>query len=582
MIEAGRQAASLGSELTAGFNSFKDSDWNAESFIDALQIHIGNAVRISGNLNEQINKIDPGVLPKEYQPKFQELKSLSSLAEQSLRELSDIAVCAKSILGFQRDSRYLLVFQNNAELRASGGFIGSYAQVDFHNGEIKNMEIPGGGSYDTEGGLKERVVSPDPLHLVNPLWHFWDANWWPDWPTSAKKLEWFYEKSGGPTVDGVIGITPTVMERILSVIGPIDMRKDYGVTITADNFWETTQAFAETKPALCSEEQVAGGIDGCTSTSSLMRHEPKKIISDLMDKILKEVPQSLNKKNFLTLISVLESGLREKHILLYANDEALEDKISSFGWDGKIKETAWDYLMVINTNIAGEKTDRVIVEAIDHEADVSPDGRVINTVKITRTHNGVKGEPFTGVRNVDWMRVYVPLGSELIEASGFTCPDESLFEKPDESWQNDPDLLKSENNQAIDVKSGTKIYTEGGKTVFANWSMLDPGKSVVLYIKYRLPFKLHKKQELSESSGALGGLFGSEQNKLIPYAILVQKQPGSIGSRITSRLELPGNFNISWKYPDDLKTVSNSWYADDKLETDKFWAVLVNPEVEQN
>jgi len=77
------------------------------------------------------------------------------------------------------------------------------------------MEVPSGGGYDTEAGLTEFIAAPEPLHLVDPLWHFWDANWWPDWEKSAKKLMWFYEKSDGPTVDGVISITPTVIEKII-------------------------------------------------------------------------------------------------------------------------------------------------------------------------------------------------------------------------------------------------------------------------------------------------------------------------------------------------------------------------------
>jgi len=89
------------------------------------------------------------------------------------------------------------------------------------------------------------VKAPEPLWLVNPLWHFWDANWWPDWPTTAKNLMWFYEKSGGSTVDGVVTFTPTVVEKLLDITGPIDMSEEYGVIIDSNNFWETTQKIVE-------------------------------------------------------------------------------------------------------------------------------------------------------------------------------------------------------------------------------------------------------------------------------------------------------------------------------------------------
>ncbi|MEA3398533.1 MAG: DUF4012 domain-containing protein [Patescibacteria group bacterium] len=577
IVEAGRLAADLGNEFAAALGGFaEDKDCGIKEFVDNLYTHVNNASQIIADLNYQINKIDHTSLPKAYQEEFLKLEEMAILLEEGLIETADIVLCSKKILGFEKDSRYLFVFQNNYELRASGGFIGSYALLDFHDGKIKKMEVPGGGSYDTEGGLSERIIAPEPLHLVNPLWHFWDANWWPDWPTSAEKLMWFYEKSGGSTVDGVISLTPTIIERALFVLGSIDMREKYGEIITADNFWEITQKFAEEKPEICTEEQVLGGVAGCISTSSAMKHEPKKIIGDLIDKMLEEFPKRINKDNLTALFSLFENGLKEKHILFYFNDEELDGKSDAFGWSGKIKQTAWDYVMVVNTNIAGEKTDRVVKEEIDHEAEILSDGSIINTLKITRKHQGVRGELFTGVRNVDWLRIYVPLGSELIEASGFSSPDNKLFEPPDDNWQKDPDLLKSENNKAIDFKSGTEIYDEFNKTVFANWAMVDPGESIILSLKYKLPFKL-KISEASEidDSDILRQMFSSKQNKLCPYALMVQKQPGSLGSRINSRLILPDNYKISWKYPSDLNTISNSWYVNDELTVDKFWAVAI-------
>ncbi|HCX28112.1 MAG TPA: hypothetical protein DHI91_03160, partial [Candidatus Portnoybacteria bacterium] len=50
-----------------------------------------------------------------------------------------------------------------------------------------------------------------------------DANWFADFPSSAKKIMSFYEKAGGSTADGVISLTPTIIERLLSMTGPIEM-----------------------------------------------------------------------------------------------------------------------------------------------------------------------------------------------------------------------------------------------------------------------------------------------------------------------------------------------------------------------
>lgn len=572
ILEAGRLSAELGKLSTEFLNYFSTAEEiNNKDLIDDLYLRCQEMNRYSQELNTIIIKINPSYIPEEYKGKFLLLQDKSGLIAKSLDEAVDLIEKARVFLGMEYDKRYLLVFQNNTELRGSGGFIGSYAQVDFRNGEIKDVKAPGGGSYDTEAGLYERIIAPEPLHLVNPLWHFWDANWWPDWPTTARKLMWFYEKSDQSSVDGVIGITPTFVEDMLRIIGPLDMSEDYGVVITSDNFWEVVQNFAEQKP-----EKLITDIDtaSTSASSTAVKHEPKKIIGDLISKIKEELPSKLNKDSFLELISAVENNLQGKHILAYLKDEELQKKIIDYDWGGAIKDTEKDYLMVVNTNIAGGKSDKKIEEKINHEAEIFPDGTIVNTLKITRAHTGIKNEKYTGVRNVDWLRVYVPEGSILIDAQGFEKPDSKYFEDPDESWQEDPDLAAWENRGIVDIKSDTKIYSELGKTVFANWSMVDPGESVTLTLKYKLPFKIEFPEE-SSFIKRIGEILAAEDEAVTSYSLLVQKQPGSIGSKFFSRLVLPENFSSSAYYPSDLENSPDGWVINDQLLADKFWAVLI-------
>ena len=428
--------------------------------------------------------------------------------------------------------------------------MGSYALVDISRGGIKNISVPKGGSYDTEAGLLERIVAPKPLWLLNPLWHFWDANWWPDWPTTAKKLQWFYEKSDGPTVDGVISLTPTVIERLLAIHGPVDMTKEYGVVISAENFWTVTQTFSEQKPSVTTE--------------------PKKIIGDLMTRLVEDLPKNMTPEKTFALISMLESSLDQKHILLYFNNKDLEQTVTKFGWDGKIKNTDKDYLMVTSTNIGGQKTDRVISEQINLETEILPDGRIIDTLILTRQHNGVNRELFTGVRNVDWLRVYVPEHSRLISASGFHQPDAHYFDEPDSSWKEDPDL-KNENTATTDPESGTKVYSENGKTVFANWTMLDPGETVQLRLQYELPFTLQTRK-VSSWQNSVWSYFKTDPS--YQYSLLVQKQPGVISQKLNSKLSVANGWEPVWKHSDALQVSNNGWELSQDLQTDNYSIVL--------
>ncbi len=563
ILTAGELIADLGNNLSLALNSISNGqNKNILDIVDNFILFGGKAVINAQNLNIELAKMDVNSFPEEYGEQINFLKEQAVSLESGLREFVNIVDKLKIFLGETQNKRYLLVFQNNTELRASGGFIGSYALIDFENGKIKNIEIPTGGSYDTEGGLTELVAAPAPLQLVNPLWHFWDANWWPDWPTSAQKLMWFYEKSDGSTVDGVISLTPTVLEKILKVIGEIDMSDEYGVIFNDENFWLETQRITEEK---LTPEQIERNFNS----------HPKMIIGDLAEKILEQLPARLNNNTLIKLLSVVEESLLEKHILFYFTDEKLQAEVANYGWGGEIKDTNWDYLAVINTNIAGGKSDKRVEEVINHSVDIMPNGSVIDTLKIQRTHTGYKNEPFCGVRNVDWMRIYVPEGSELLEAQGFRQPDGIYFEEPDLSWKSDPLVYRAETTAKIHEPSNTKIYNENNKTVFANWSMVDPGEAVTIYLKYRLPFLIEDKEETTGLAEKINKIINPTQKHLYPYAILIQKQPGSIASHINSNLKVPEKFKSVWKYPDNLATVSDGWQINDKLNVDKYWAILL-------
>ncbi len=543
ILKIGQLSTELGSNLSLALDSILNiKEATINDGLNSFTIYGRLAINNIYEINILLEPIDVKIIPEEYQEQFIDLKQKIDLLSQGLVQFIDLMQDLKEFLGMSQDKRYLLVFQNNAEMRASGGFIGSFAVIDFRNGQIKNLEVPGGGSYDTEAGLLEKIIAPEPLWLVNPLWHFWDANWWPDWPTTAKKLAWFYEKSDGSTVDGVISLTPTVIENLLSVIGPVDMTKDYGVIIDENNFWQITQTLAEQKPPETTK--------------------PKKIIGDLAVKIIEQLPTSLSKENLIKLIKIVEENLKQKQILFYFTNADLQDKITQFDWSGIIKPTSGDYFSVVNTNIAGGKSDKKIIQAIEHQAEIMADGSIIDTLTIKRTHTAIKREPFSGVRNVNWLRIYVPEGSQLLAAQGFMPVDQIYFEKPDASWKNDPDVIAGEGQAKIDQMSGTKIYNELGKTVFANWSQVDPGQTAQIYVKYKLPFSVNE-------------ILSQSQAQIYPYSVLAQKQPGSSPSQLKLTLKINRIDKIIWHYPENLLLNSNGWEISDILDQDKFWAVIL-------
>jgi hypothetical protein len=555
ILEGGRIVSEMGINLSLAMEAiFDNEDKNLIGIIDEFVNYGEMSINNIDELNSVLADINIDNLPFEYKDQFDSIKNKSIIIENGLREFIGLADELKIFLGATYDKRYLLVFQNNTEMRASGGFIGSYALVDFSNGKLKNLEVPDGGSYDTEGGMSVLVQAPKPLHLVNSLWHFWDANWWPDWKKSAKKLMWFLEKSDGPTV----------LEDLLEIIGPVDMSEEHGVVLDSDNFWVTAQSIVENKETIYD-----------TTDNEIATNTPKKLIGDLMEKIIKELPERLDQEKLVRIFTAFESNLSEKHILFYFEDEKLQSEIEGHGWDGGLRDFKWDYLSVVNTNIAGGKSDKMMEEDISLQSDISEDGSIVNTLKIKRTHTGIKNELFTGVRNVDWLRVYVPLGSELIDASGFQKPNEVYFDKVDSTWQIDPDVSDEEELIIEYGSDETNIYSESGKTVFANWLMVDPGKTVEVVIHYRLPFVIEKKEVLDGWASKMEKLVNPGKKNLIPHAVYFQKQSGSIGSDINYSLNLPDNFELATSYPKKTYISKNNFKYNNVLNKDRYSAFLI-------
>jgi len=522
LLKIGETVSTVGTEITNAFATFTNN--NSPYLTDRLSALQGSLDTITAKLNDvnnNLNKIRPEAIPTDKIELFQKIKQYCQLLGNDMSELNSLSSSFLEILGTDNLRRYLVVFQNTNEIRPTGGFMGSFALVDIDRGQIKNIEIPGGGTYDMQGSLLRKIVSPYPLHLVNSLWQMQDANWYPDFPASAQKTKWFYEESGGPTVDGVIAINSSIIPRLLSVTGPITM-PDYNITLNSDNFIEETQKNIQ-----------------LNKTSA----KPKQLLSDLAPILLGKMFQ-LNNEELVNLLTTLKQSLAEKEIQMYFSNSAVEEKILSYNWGGEIKETSRDYLGIVNTNIRGGKTDGVIKQDVSLSSKINSAGEIENTLKITRTHGGNLDDFFTRESNIDYLRVYVPVGSQLVSAEGFSQIPADKFELPDETWQEDSSLAEIQGKIYIDPNSQTQINNEFGKTVFGNWLQVDPGESKTVTLVYTLPFQINFDRN--------NGLFGDK--KTIFYSLFIQKQSGVQDQSYSINIALPDNHLAFPLYPNNLET----------------------------
>jgi hypothetical protein len=501
MFELAGEVSRLSFEIT----SLQATEQNIDSIILTSNLLSNDQIELNAQAKstiDRLSQIKPDSLPEQYSNLLREAQSsVLPTLNRSLSEASDINIVLNTILGAKHKQRFFIAFQNDNELRASGGFLGSFAVVDINKGQIQNLNVPSGGTYDVQGQQSANLTPPSALSLINSRWELQDANWWVDWPTSARQIEKLYESAGGSSVDGVIAFDTSVLEKFMELTGPIVL-SDYNLTLTAENVIEETQYHVEVGRDLSVEK-------------------PKQIISSLTPLLIKKLEDKI-KSDPLSVANVLLEALKSKHVQIYSKDQQTKIALSNLGWDGSLhNQIGADSLAIVHSNIAGQKTDAVMDDSVDYEISIDQDGIARAKLIISREHKGVKGDLFTGVRNVDYVRVYVPEGSELISAYGFTQPDGYFFDAPQNN-SHTPNELIPEIQATVDSESKTLTYEELGHTVFANWLMTDPGHTSTGVLVYRLPHRF-----LSNQSGLTSWMDFISSSKSQPrYEFNWIQQPG--------------------------------------------------------
>jgi len=551
-IKSGENVLAISTSLSKAakiINQNRQESNDLTDYIVILNQQLDELLPLLIDTESRLDKIV--ALPDDVQAQMSNLQSELGPIIVNLKNLKKVTLTLEDLLGSNKEQRYLLLFQNNNELRASGGFIGSYALLDVSKGKIVQMEIPKGGTYDLTAGQKKQWRSPQALAIVNLTFNIWDANWWPDFPTSARKISTMFSSNSGSSVDGVIAINATVLQKLLAVTGPVDF-PEYNTTVNSENVIDVLQK----------------EIEGKRNSAN-----PKTIISDLAPKILEKV-FSVNDKTE-EMFTLLAQILQTKDLQLFSTDQNIDKQISDLGWRAEIMETDRDYLWVVSTNIAGGKTDLAVNQLIDHQAEVQVNGDIINTVKITRSNDGSIDNPFLGLEgnNVSYLRIFVPRGSQLISAEGFDVIPEHYFPN-NKQYDIDPDLVKEE-SKMIDNESKTEIFSSLNRTVFANWQTLKIGETKTVTITYRLPFSLDLGDQLANDWKKI---FLANNRYFDHYSLLVQSQSGLPQSVLNSRVIFPEKTKIIWQAAsaeNSAQIQNNELDFNQSLDRDQYFGVVI-------
>jgi uncharacterized protein DUF4012 len=344
-----------------------------------------------------------------------------------LQALHAIARALPALLGVSKPATYALFNQDSDELRATGGFMGNYALLTLdkarltsgvHLTDIYQLDCPNGGM----GHCPYHPIPPQFAWLQTSPDHFGlrDSNVDPDFPTSARYAEDWIVKEGGPQVDGVVAITPKVIQQILEVTGPVTVTQ-YCAIVTpqtlADLIHYFHQAAMDGITSLCPGLQGAAtggnkGFDATLGTQLLHRVA-----------ILPAAQQN-------TLGKLLVKDLLTKDVQVYVNDPGVEAVLHSFGVDGSVTAPKGDSLMVVDTNTDATYANADIQEHLSDTVTLGADGSATHSLTIDYLYPK-SSHLYTDVYETnggywsyrDFVRVIVPAGARLTSQDGCTPYD---------------------------------------------------------------------------------------------------------------------------------------------------------------
>jgi len=366
--------------------------------------------------------------------------------------------------------RYMIIMQNDKEIRPTGGFMTNYATFKISNGLLdSDFTSKDMYSIDLTLDLIDATYDfPDPpgpygKYLLVERWYARDMNYSPDFVTSMDQFLKFYNMAGriNPTevkpVDGIFAIDTQVISELLEVTGPVTVN---GVTYTKDNVVFELERIA----SLALKEQAGR----------------KRVLGYLMQAMLTNVFES-DKNLWPKLVDKGISLASRRHIQAYIFDPEVQALLDKYDIGGRIKQdTKGDYSMVVSTNLGGDKTNWFVTKVVNHKLEKSGD-KWLRTVNIVYTYNQPAGEFAPFIKQFkDWVRVYAPIGSEFISVDG--------------------------------SEDGTMTDQENNRVWYSGFLTLQPGETKEITFKYYIP----------------SNVVGDKQ-----YDLYIQKQAGINGEKHT-------------------------------------------------
>jgi|SRR5579885_2268364 len=429
------------------------------------------------DIKNEIDQVDPNHYPefifgKKIKTDLTNIKTLTDDAAVFVTQARPLVKVLPDLLGASGEKKYLVLFQNDKELRPGGGFITAYAIFGINEGSIQLEKTD--DIYNLDDSIPNKGKAAAPILKYFPgvyTFNIRDSNLSPDYMVNMKTFRSMYQRAGEYVpVDGIIAIDTNVLVSTIKILDD---------QVTADGMTFTTQTDAH-----CNCPQVIYQLENNISRPvGYVRTERKGLLGDLLQAIMAKALSSSPKIYWGPLFQSFIMQVNQKHVLFDLYDQNAQDGIEALNAAGQIHPFDGDYFHLNEANFSGAKVNIFLQEQVTQDYSIGSDGTITKTVTVNYKDpfppsdcNLERGGLCLNAEYRDWFRMYVPKGSQLVDSKG------------------------------SEVKVTT--YEDLGKTVFDGFITVRPEGFATLTVTYKLPFKL--------SSGS-------------PLPVLIQKQAGTNG-----------------------------------------------------
>lgn len=335
-----------------------------------------HAVRLSA---DRLSQIDPSKLfPQVADPLTRARNQLNDVTG-ALDAAANASNIAPGMLGAQAPRNYLLIIQNNAESRASGGIPGALAVLRLDKGKL----TLGSQSSAGEVGVMSPMVAFDREQqqiFSGRVGKFMqDVNLTPDFPTAASTAQSMWERKTGQRVDGVISIDPVALGYILDATGPVSIRQPELLALATSGL-PTELTGKNVVETLLSD--VYSKIEQPRLQDAYFAGVAQEIFAALAD----------GKGNSKGLIHGLTRGTVEGRVMVWSSLAAEQSIIAKYALSGSIAgpSVAPAQFGVYFNDGTGAKMDYYVKRTVQLVKGCPRDGYEELTVRVTSTNTAPK------------------------------------------------------------------------------------------------------------------------------------------------------------------------------------------------